>query len=139
MKKQISSLAELRLEIENLSVKKHMKERELNKQFKDWSQTMKPANLIKSAFSSLTGDSELKTQLASKGTEAALGFIVTNLLFKNSNPIVRTAATIVGTAFASKVFGEDSAVYIDKIKTLFEKFKKKEDDIVFDEKDNYAS
>lgn len=139
MKKQIRSLAELRLEIENLSVEKHLKERELNKQFKDWSQRMKPANLIKSAFSSLTGDSELKTQLASKGTEAALGFIVTNLLFKNSNPIVRTAATIVGTAFASKVFGEDSSVYIDKIKTLFEKFRKKEDTIIFDEQDNYAS
>ena len=139
MKKQISSLAELRLEIENLSVEKHLKERELNQQFQDWSQRMKPANLIKSAFSSLTGDSELKTQLASKGTEAALGFIVTNLLFKNSNPIVRTAATIVGTAFASKVFGEDSSVYIDKIKTLFEKFRKKEDTIIFDEQDNYAS
>ena len=139
MKKQISSLAELRLEIENLSVEKHLKERELNQQFQDWSQRMKPANLIKSAFSSLTGDSELKTQLASKGTEAALGFIVTNLLFKNSNPIVRTAATIVGTAFASKVFGEDSSVYIDKIKSIFEKFRKKEDAIIFDEKDNYAS
>lgn len=139
MKKQIRSLAELRLEIENLSVEKHLKERELNKQFQDWSQRMKPANLIKSAFSSLTGDSELKTQLASKGTEAALGFIVTNLLFKNSNPIVRTAATIVGTAFASKVFGEDSSVYIDKIKTLFEKFRKKEDAIIFDEQDNYVS
>ncbi|MBL0340989.1 MAG: hypothetical protein IPP71_08715 [Bacteroidetes bacterium] len=125
MKKQITSLAELKFEIERLTAEKQLKEQALNNQVKELSNRLKPINLIKSTFASFKEDSVLKNQLATKGTEAALGFIVSNLIFKNSNPIVRTTATLIGTAFASKVFGEDSSIYIDKIKNLFEKFKKK--------------
>ncbi len=142
MKTKIENIHQLREQIIRLSGEKLVKEEMLKARVRDFSQQMKPVNLIKNAFNSIKGDSELKSQLASKGTEAALGFIVTNLLFKNSNPVIRTAATVLGTAFASKVFGEDSPKYMEKIKGLFEKFKKKSKDVEdtdFNEEDNYRS
>ncbi len=142
MKTKIENIDQLREQIIRLSGEKLVKEEMLKARVKDFSQQLKPVNLIKNAFNSIKGDSELKSQLASKGTEAALGFIVTNLLFKNSNPVIRTAATVLGTAFASKVFGEDSSKYIEKIKGLFEKFKKKSgegENKEFDEEDIYRS
>ena len=126
-------MTELKQEIQRLSAVKQLKEQQLRLKIKDASQQMKPINLIKSAFSSISGDKELKSELAIKGTEAALGFIVTNLLFKNSNPVVRTAATLLGTTFATKIFGEDSSKYIEKIKSIYEKFKKKHSDVSVDE------
>ena len=125
MKRNIHSLAQLKLEIDRLSSEKHFKEKQLNTYVRDFSQALKPANLVKNIFSSITGNSELKGMLKTKGTEAALGFVVTQLLFKNANPLVRTAATVLGTSFASTIFGDDSAKYVDKIKSLFKKFQKK--------------
>ena len=142
MKTEIANIHQLREEIVRLSGEKLIKEEMLKNRIKGFSQQMKPVNLIKNAFNSITGDSELKSRLASKGTEAVLGFIVTNLIFKNSNPAIRTAATVLGTAFAGKVFGEDSSMYIEKIKGLFEKFKKKSSEVEnkeFNEEDIYKS
>jgi len=142
MKTKIANIHQLREEIVRLSGEKLIKEEMLKNRIKGFSQQMKPVNLIKNAFNSITGDSELKSRLASKGTEAVLGFIVTNLIFKNSNPAIRTAATVLGTAFAGKVFGEDSSMYIEKIKGLFEKFKKKSSEVEnkeFNEEDIYKS
>jgi len=142
MKTKIANIHQLREEIVRLSGEKLIKEEMLKNRIKGFSQQMKPVNLIKNAFNSITGDSELKSRLASKGTEAVLGFIVTNLIFKNSNPAIPTAATVLGTAFAGKVFGEDSSMYIEKIKGLFEKFKKKSSEVEnkeFNEEDIYKS
>ena len=77
MKRNINSLAQLKLEIDRLSSEKKFKERQLNTYVRDFSQALKPANLVKNIFSSITGNSELKGMLKTKGTEAALGFVVT--------------------------------------------------------------
>lgn len=121
-------MAQLKLEIDRLTSEKHLKEKQLNMYIKDFSQSLKPANLVRNIFSSITGNSELKGMLKTKGTEAALGFVVTQLLFKNANPLVRTAATVLGTSFATTIFGEDSSKYVEKIKTLFQKFRKKKEE-----------
>lgn len=140
MKTKIHSLSELQAEIQRLKESKHLKEVKLRSDARHLSQQLKPINLIKNAFSSFSGDSELKSQVASKGIEASIGFLLTNLIFKNANPLIRTAAAVAGTAFASKIFGEDSPKYIDKIKQLIEKLKSKkgkEKNPAFNEEDIY--
>ena len=140
MKRNIHSLAQLKLEIDRLSSEKHFKEKQLNTYVKEYTQSLKPANLIRNAFTSITGDSELKGMLKTKGTEAAIGFVVTQLLFKNANPLVRTAATVLGTTFASSIFGEEGPKYVEKIKNLYQKFRSKKTDDnpdSFNEGDNY--
>ncbi len=123
MKKNIHTLAELRVEIERLTIEKLEREHRLSGYIKDYANSLKPANLIKSAFGSITSDPSLKGMLKSKGVEAAMGFIVSQLIFKNSNPFVRTAATVLGTGFASNIFGQDGPNYLDKLKVLYKKFK----------------
>jgi hypothetical protein len=104
MKTKIDSLATLQLEIERLKSLKAAKDIQLKQSFQHLSNELKPVNLIKSTFNSITKDRELKTQIQSKGLEAALGFVVTNLLFKNANPVIRTAATLFGTTFRFQTF-----------------------------------
>jgi hypothetical protein len=140
MNKNISSRAQLKLEIERLTAEKKLKEKQIGGLVKDYTTALKPVNLVKNAFSSITGDSELKGMLKTKGTEAAIGFVVTQLLFRNSNPLIRTAATVLGTTFASSIFGEDSAKYVEKIKNLIHKFRSKKGEIpsdTFNETDIY--
>ncbi len=128
MKKNIHSLSELRVEIERLTLDKLERERRLSGYIKEYANSMKPANLVKSAFSSISNDPSLKGMLKSKGAEAAMGFLVSQLIFKNSNPIVRTAATLLGTGFATNIFGQDGSQYVNKIKTLYKKFRSRKDD-----------
>ena len=143
MKPSIHSLETLRAEILRLKEEKKIRENQLRLSVKHIGNEMKPANLIKSAFHSVSNDSELTSQLKSKGLEAALGFVVTNLLFKNANPLIRTAATVFGTTFASKLFGEESGKVIEKVKSLYEKFKQHSEKSSkpgeFNEEDIYTS
>src|SRR4030095_13486887 len=113
MKKNINSRAQLLLEIERLGAEKKIKELHLNQVIRDYSTSLKPINLIKHAFGSLKNDDDVKGMLKTKGIEAALGFFITQMAFKNSNPLIKTAATILGTSFASGVFGDDSIKYIE--------------------------
>lgn len=141
MKTKISSRDQLKIEIQRLTLEKQVKENQIKNHVKDYAQAMKPANLVKNAFSSLKGDDELKGMLKTKGIEAAIGFVVTQLVFKNSNPFVRTAATLLGTSFATGIFGEDSSKYIEKIKNIYHKFKAKHDkkgEGLFNEEDVYT-
>jgi len=142
MKTKIHSRTELRSEIERLKQLRLSKEIKIRTDFDNLAEQLKPANLVKSAFSSLAGDSELKNQVASKGTEAALGFLFTNLIFKNANPLIRTIAAVAGTAAASKIFGEDSSKYIEKIKNIYHKIRRKKSkdaDFTFNERDIYKN
>ncbi len=142
MKAKIDSLATLQFEIERLKNMKAAKDFQLKQSFQNLSNELRPVNLIKSTFNSIAKNNELKSQMQSKGLEAALGFIVTNLLFKNSNPVIRTAATLFGTTFASKLFGEESGNIIARIKTLYQKIQEKSSEDLnkpFDEGDIYKS
>ena len=125
MKKNIHSRVQLKAEIERLTLEKKVKEQHLNQTIRDYSTSLKPINLIKNAFGSLKNDTDVKGMLKTKGIEAAIGFFVTQMAFKNSNPIIRTAATSLGTSFASGVFGDDSVKYVEKFKKLFQKFRTK--------------
>lgn len=141
MKKNIDSLASLKLEIARLTVEQQMQEKLLGGYLKDYARSMSPANLVKNAFKSITGDPEIKSSFKTKGVEAAIGFVVTQLLFKNANPLVRTAASVLGTSFASGIFGDESTKYIDKIKNFYQRFRKKKEDTgapLFGEEDNYS-
>jgi len=141
MSTSITSLAELKVEIDKLTVERKIKERNLNVHIKEFAISMRPANLIKNAFTSMSKDTELKSMLKTKGAEAAIGFVVTQLLFKNANPIIRTAATLFGTSFATTIFGDDSSKYIEKIKNIYQKFisrKEPVEDEQFNEGDNYT-
>lgn len=144
MKKDIRNRTDLRMEIARLTGEKDVREKMLKENFHSFTDQLKPINLIKSAFRSFTGDSELKSQLASKGTDAAIGFIISNLLFKNANPLIRTAASMLGSTVALKVFGDDSDHYVEKFKALFHKLKTvlkkgENESRTFDEEDIYRS
>ena len=141
MKKNIQSRAELKAEIEKLTAEKILAEERLNKKIRDFSVSMKPVNLLKSAFGSMKKDPELTGMIKTRGLEALSGFIISQLIFKNSNPLVRTAATLMGTSFASGVFGDDALKYIDKLKQLYRKFRSKsgnKSSEIFNEGDNYS-
>ena len=125
MKKNIQTRADLKAEIARLTVEKQVAEQNLNKMIREYSVAMKPSNLLKNALGSVKNDKELTGMLKTRGLEALLGFVVSQVLFKNSNPFVKTAATLMGTSFASGVFGEGAMKYIDKLKNLFQKFRTK--------------
>lgn len=144
MRRNIRNRADLQMEIARLTGEKNIREKMLKENFQSFVDQLKPVNLIKSAFHSFAGDSELKSQLASKGADAAIGFIISNLLFKNASPLIRTAASMLGSTVALKVFGDDSDHYVEKFKALFQKLKtvmKKDDkdSRAFDEEDIYRS
>ena len=128
MKKIIRSRAELQAEIDKLTLEKQVSEQNLNRLVRDFSTAMKPLNLIKSAFGSVKSDKELSGRMKTRGLEALTGFVVSQLIFKNSNPLIKTAATLMGTSFASGVFGDDALKYVDKLKNLYQKFRSKNRD-----------
>ena len=142
MKYTIRNRADLRREISRLTEERNVREKMMKASMKGFADQFKPVNLVKSFFKSLTGDQELKNQVTARGAEAALGFIISNLVFKNASPLIRTAASVLGSTAAVKFFGDDSGKYIEKIRSLYEKLKNisstgnKSDD-VFDEEDIY--
>src|SRR6187402_2434274 len=111
MKANITSRSQLQLEIERLTSEKQVREKQLNLHLKEYAQSLKPINMLKSAFNSVKKDPDVKGMLKTKGVEAVITMLVTQLLFKNSNPIIRTAATLFGTSFATGVFGDDASKY----------------------------
>ena len=70
----ISSAAELKTAILILEAKRIEQEEELRTQFSKTYQSLRPANLIKSAFHGITGDADVRNQLinASVGVGAVL-------------------------------------------------------------------
>lgn len=141
MSKNIQSVADLKTQIALITEEKSKQELRLKNHVRDFTNSLKPANLIKNAFSSINSDPEIKSTLKIKGAEAAIAFIVTQLLFKNSNPIFRVAATVLGTSFAGKIFGADASKYIDRIKSVYNKFRnknKEEGSDLFNEEDIYT-
>jgi hypothetical protein len=141
MKKPIQSRADLKSEIARLSAEKQVAEHKLNTMIREFSTSMKPMNLIKSAFGSMKNDPDMKSIIKTRGLEALVGFVVSQLVFKKSNPFVRTAATVMGTSFASGIFGDDAINYVDKLKQLYRKFrdrKGKKDSGSFNEDDIYS-
>jgi hypothetical protein len=141
MKYTIRNRADLRREISRLTEEKNVREKMMKASMKGFADQFRPVNLVKSFFKSLTGDQDFKNQVTARGAEAALGFIISNLVFKNASPLIRTAASVLGSTAAVKFFGEDSGKYVEKIKSLYEKLKNvssgnKSDD-VFDEEDIY--
>ena len=141
MSRNIQNLAQLRLEIVRLTVEKQVHEKQISIYVKEYAQSLRPINLLKNAFNSVRGDEELKGAIKTKGLEAAIGFVVTQLLFKKASPFIRTAATILGTSFATNIFGDDSSKYIGKIKELIHKFRSKKEERQserFNDEDIYA-
>ncbi len=141
MTKTIQSHADLRSEIERLTVERQIAEQRLNSKIRDFSTAMKPINLLKNAFGTVKNDSELSTMIKTRGIEALIGFVISQLVFKKSNTLVRTAATLMGTSFASGIFGGDALKYVDKLKQLFKKFKSKTEQKPqgsFNEEDTYS-
>jgi hypothetical protein len=64
------------------------------------------------------------------------------LVFKNASPLIRTAASVLGSTAALKFFGDDSGKYIEKIRSLYDKLKnissgKNETNDIFSEEDIY--
>lgn len=141
MSKNIQSVADLKIQIALITEEKSKQELRLKNHVRDFTNSLKPANLIKNAFSTINSDPEIKSTLKIKGAEAAIAFIVTQLLFKNSNPIFRVAATVLGTSFAGKIFGADASKYIDRIKSVYSKFRNKNKEAgsdLFNEEDIYT-
>ncbi len=141
MNRNIQNLAELKVQIALLSEEKIIQEHLIKNKIRELTNSLKPVNLIKNAFAGIAGDPGIKNSFKLKGAEAAIGFLVTQLLFKNANPIFRLAATVVGTSFAGKVFGADSPKYIEKIKTIFNKYRakmNKPESGLFNEEDIYT-
>lgn len=142
MKYTIRNRADLHRELSRLTEEKNVRERMMRANMKGFADQFRPGNLVKGFFKSLTGDQELKNQVTARGAEAALGFIISNLVFKNASPLIRTAASILGSTAAVKFFGDDSGKYVEKIKSMYEKLKNysagsNENDGVFDEEDIY--
>lgn len=140
MPKEIHSLRDLQTEIAILKAKQAVQEEQLRGRLKKMSEDLKPINLIRSTIQSFTQGSGLKGETTKRGAEAAIGFLVSNILFKNFNPVARTVATVVGTGLASELLGEQAGKYIQKFKDLAEKFRKsgKEKKDLFDEQDIYG-
>ena len=141
MHQNIQTLAQLRLEIDRLTIAKEIHEKQISIYVKEYAQSLRPINLLKNAFNSVKEDSELKNAMKTKGIEAAIGFVVTQLLFKNASPFIRTAATVLGTSFATNLFGDDASGFMEKIKNLVQKFRSKkgvEPSERFNDEDLYA-
>jgi len=142
MKYSIQNRTDLRREMARLTEERNIKEKMMKANFKGFADQFRPVNLVKSFFSSVTGDQDLKNQVTARGVEATLGFIISNLVFKNASPLIRTAASVLGSTAAVKFFGDDSGKYIEKIRSLYDKLKnissgKNETNDIFSEEDIY--
>jgi len=123
MKYTIRNRADLHREISRLTEEKNVREKMMKANLKGFADQFRPVNLVKSFFKSVTGDQDLRNQVTARGAEAALGFIISNLVFKNASPLIRTAASVLGSTAAVKFFGDDSGKYIEKFRTLYDKLK----------------
>jgi hypothetical protein len=142
MKYSIQNRTDLRREMARLTEERNIKEKMMKANFKGFADQLRPVNLVKSFFRSVTGDQDLKNQVTARGVEATLGFIISNLVFKNASPLIRTAASVLGSTAALKFFGDDSGKYIEKIRSLYDKLKnissgKNETNDIFSEEDIY--
>ena len=133
-------MSDLRKEIASLQKKQEEQEARLKVSVQRLTESLKPANLIKSTLKSFGSDSKLRGDLTKKGAEAAVGFLISNILLRNFGPAAKTLASLAGTTVATSVLGEHAGTYIEKFKNLIEKFKKKSgaNRDSFDEKDIYS-
>lgn len=140
MTKPIQSLNELRTEISVLKSRQRLQEEKVRKSVKSLAESVKPANLVKNAIKSFGSDKNLRSDLTLKGAEAAVGFLVSNLLLRNFGPAAKIIASLAGTTVATSILGDHAGKYIDKFKNLFNKFTKMnaKEETGFDEKDIYG-
>ncbi len=125
MKTHFRSIAELQQEIIRLESEKVVIEKRLKNHFKNVGETFHPAHFIKSAFKSLISDKEVTDTVKSKTAEAAIGLLVSQLILRNSNPLIKAVGGVMGTTMASSVFGDTATYFIDKIKVLYRKYREK--------------
>jgi hypothetical protein len=119
MNQPITSLAELKAEINRLVIEKERLEIKIQGQVQELYEQVKPANLIRNLFASVSNDTELKNQFAVKGAETILSFIISNIFLRRSSPLIKTIATLAGTTALSQIVGEDASKYLKKAKNFF--------------------
>lgn len=142
MNPEIHSLQQLRAEIRRLSDIKKNQEASLIIKTHLLADSLRPENLVKTVFSSLTRSSELKQQVTSFGADATIGYLFSNVILKNANPMLRAISTYAAPVIFSYFFGDESGKYLDKFKNLISRFRRKDkngQDETFDEKDIYSS
>jgi hypothetical protein len=142
MTTHIHSINQLRTEKARLQLEKSAIEYRLKNHFKTVTTSVRPANLIKSALGSLASDSEVTGAIKTKGTEAAIGLIMSQLMLKNTNPVIRAVVGVVGSTLATTLLGGDASRYVEKVKSLYRKYKSRHSEKVtpeFDEDDIYTS
>ncbi len=142
MSREIKSYTELKAHIGRLTIERELKELKIRESVQKLSEQLRPANLIKSAFSSVSSDSELRSGFAVKGIETALSFLLTNVVLRKAGPFMKTIATLAGTTMLSQIIGDEGGKYLDKIKSFISRFRKNGDGSdmhEFDEKKIYRN
>jgi len=117
--KKLSPNDSLNEAIALLATKRDRQLIELKEQFHAVHESVKPINLIKDTFNALTASPDLRNGIGKTVIGAATGFLVKNILFRNSYNPLKVVAGIVMQRVASSFASKNS----DKIKftglTLF--------------------
>lgn len=142
MTTHIHSITQLRSEKARLELEKSALEYRLKQHFITVKASVKPVNMIKSALGSLASDSEVTGAIKTKGAEAAIGLLMSQMVLKNTNPVIRAVVGVVGTTLAATLLGDNASHYVEKIKALYRKYKArhaKKERPDFNEDDIYTS
>jgi hypothetical protein len=127
MKRRITNIHELRTEIVRAEGEQRNAERKMRESFSKMGDQLQPGKLIREAAGSLLKGSDGKSTAFASLLETLLGAAVSGLVFKNAGPLVKTVGSAVGSAVANKVFGEEGAKVVERVKGIITKLRTKKD------------
>ncbi len=99
-------------------------EKELKERLRETYESLKPANLIKSAFHGLTSDTGVKNGILNTALKFGLGYLSSRLFWNPSGSIAKRAMGAALQLGTSKEIGKKISIWKKFVTSLFTKDKK---------------
>ena len=107
----INSSDELQASISNLENKQLQERKELSEGLHEVYDSLKPSNLLKSAFSEIVASPEIKGNIVNASIGLTAGYLVKKLIVRqSSHPLTRIAGTVAEVGVMSFVSKHDEEI-----------------------------
>jgi hypothetical protein len=108
----IKNYLQLESEIKRLTDIRKAQELTLISNLNSVRQSLQPANILKSAFTTLSGDNISGKEAVSKALKAGLGYAFIKVLFRASNPLMQVIGATIAPAIATRLINKNTATYL---------------------------
>ena len=125
-KKEITTHAQLALQIMHLKAEKFKQENELKHAFKELLYTINPVSIVKGTLHELAGNNDMRSDLAKVSLNMGANFII-DMIFGRYRSIKGFVGSVLVEKYASKYINNNGLKIVSGISKLIRRKSKQED------------